>query len=227
MSVGEAWTTAAVAARIEVTLLAPQASAAEVRQLCADTATRAARGVCVSSCYVAVAREAVTGSDLRVVTVAGFPSGASLTAAKVAEVRAAADAGADEVDVVCAFGRLRGGDTDGVRADLAAVADAAAAAGVGCKIILESGWLSDEQIDAVCRWAVEAGAGWVKTSTGFGPRGATVADVTRMRGAVGDAARVKAAGGIRSWDDAVALLDAGADALGCSSPASVLAPGPA
>lgn len=223
MSAGRRWTVDAVAGRIEATLLAPQATADEVRALCAGAAARGVRGVCVSSCYVTVAREAVRGTDLRVVTVAGFPTGAALTAAKATEVAAAAGAGADEVDVVCAFGRLRGGDEAAVRADLAAVAVAAAAAGVVLKVILETGWLSDAQVEALCRWSVDAGAGWVKTSTGFGPRGASVPDVARMRAVVGDAARVKAAGGIRSWDQAVALLDAGADALGCSSPEAVLA----
>lgn len=223
MSDEAGWSVAAVARRLEATLLAPQATAAEVRALCADAAARGVRGVCVSSCYVAEARGAVAGADLRVITVAGFPTGAVLTAAKVAEVRAAAEAGADEVDVVCAFGQVRGGALDLARADLAAVAGAARDAGVVCKVILETGWLADAQVDTVCRWAVEAGAGWVKTSTGFGPRGASVADIRIMRAAVGDAARIKAAGGIRSWDQAVALLDAGADALGCSSPRLVLA----
>lgn len=217
------WSPATVAGRIEATLLAPQAGPGEVRTLCADAVARAVRGVCVASQYVALARDAVAGSPLRVVTVAGFPTGASLAAVKVAEVRAAADAGADEVDVVCGFGLLRGGDHAAARADLTAAAAAAHACGVACKIILETGWLSGAEIDTVCGWAVEAGAGWVKTSTGFGPRGASVEDVARMRAAVGDAARVKAAGGIRSWDQAVALLDAGADALGCSSPSAVLA----
>lgn len=216
------WSVPAVAGRIEATLLAPEATAEEARALCADALARRVRGVCVASQFVAVAREAVAGTTLKVVTVAGFPTGASLTAAKVAEIRAAADAGADEVDVVCAFGLVRGGDVAAARADLAAAAAAAQESGVACKVILETGWLSAAQVEEVCRWAVDAGAEWVKTSTGFGPRGASVEDVTRMRAIVGDAARVKAAGGIRSWDQAVALLDAGADALGCSSPAAIL-----
>lgn len=219
---GSPWSAAAVAGRIEATLLAPQATGDEVRALCAAAVAEAVRGVCVASQYVALARDAVAGSPLRVITVAGFPTGASLSAAKVAEISAAADAGADEVDVVCGFGLVRGGDHTAARADLSAVATAAHERGVACKIILETGWLSGAQIDAVCGWAVDAGAGWVKTSTGFGPRGASVEDVARMRAAVAGAARVKAAGGIRSWDQAVALLDAGADALGCSSPSVVL-----
>lgn len=216
------WSAAAVAARLEATLLAPQATTGDVRALCADAVALRVRGVCVASQYAALARSCVAGQGPRVMTVAGFPTGASLTAAKVAEVRAAADAGADEVDVVCAFGLVRGGDAAAARADLHAVAAAAREGDVACKVILETGWLSEAEIDALCRWAVDAGAEWVKTSTGFGPRGATVADVARMRAAVGQDARVKAAGGIRSWEQAVALLDAGADSLGCSSPASVL-----
>lgn len=212
-----------MAGRIEATLLAPQATAEDVAALCADAVERGVRGVCVASQYVALARRWVAGSGLRVVTVAGFPTGASLSAAKAAEVGAAAAAGADEVDVVCAFGLLRGGDAAGARADLAAVAAAARDAGVDAKIILETGWLSGEDIAVLCRWVVDAGAGWVKTSTGFGPRGASTDDVVRMRAAVGERARVKAAGGIRTFEQAVALLDAGADALGCSSPAAVLA----
>lgn len=219
------WSAADVAGRIEATVLAPEATAADVRRLCADAVERGVRGVCVASQHITTARACVAGSGLRVVTVAGFPTGASLTAAKVAEVRAAAAAGADEVDVVCAFGLLLGGGLDAARYDLAAVAAAADDAGVTCKVILETGWLSPEQVGVVCGWAVAAGAGWVKTSTGFGPRGASVDDVVRMRAAVGDRARVKAAGGIRTFDQAVALLDAGADSLGCSSPAAVLAAG--
>lgn len=217
------WTPDTVAARIEATMLRPEATPSDVRGLCADAVRYGTRGVCVASTYVPLARQCVMGTPLRVVSVAGFPTGAEATSVKVAEVHAAAESGADEVDVVACFGLMRGGERDAAQADVVAVIEAAAQRDVACKLILETAWLEDEQVRRLCGWAVEAGAGWVKTSTGFGPRGATVDDVALLRAAVGEHARVKAAGGIRSYDQAVALLDAGADALGCSQLAPTLA----
>ncbi|HWB70668.1 MAG TPA: deoxyribose-phosphate aldolase [Egibacteraceae bacterium] len=217
------WTVAQVAARLEATLLRPEATAADVARLCATALQRAVRGVCVAPVYVAAAAQLVAGSGLRTVTVAGFPSGATVTAAKVAEVRAAAQAGADEVDCVAPYGRLLGGEEAAVAADLEAVVGAAHAVGLAAKVIVEAAALPPALLRRACHLAVDAGADWVKSSTGFGPGGATVAGVRAMRAAVGDRARVKAAGGIRGWSDAVALLEAGADSLGCSAVEQLLA----
>lgn len=216
-----------VAATVDLTLLQPQATAAQARALCRDAVRLATRGVCVSPVYVPVAVAEVAGSPVSVVTVAGFPGGTSLTAGKVAELRAAAEAGARDVDAVLAYGRLLGGEDSAAGRDVEALAAAARDAGVTLKVILETGYLSPQLVDRACRLCVDAGVGWVKTCTGFGPRGASVDDVRRMRAAVAGHAHVKAAGGIRTWDAAAALLDAGADALGCSSLTAVLddAPG--
>jgi deoxyribose-phosphate aldolase len=216
-----------VAATVDLTLLHPEATAAQARALSRDAVRQATRGVCVSPVYVPLAVAEVAGSAVSVVTVAGFPGGASLTAGKVAELRAAAEGGARDVDAVLAYGRLLGGEDAAVGRDVEALAVAARDAGVTLKVILETGHLSPELVDRACRLCVDAGVGWVKTSTGFGPRGASVDDVRRMRAAVGGHAHVKAAGGIRTWDAAAALLDAGADALGCSSLTAVLDGAPA
>lgn len=213
---------ASVAQKIEATLLSPLTTAVDVRDLCAAALTHSVRGVCVPPVHVAVAAAELAGSGLEIVTVAGFPFGYDETAAKLAALQAAATAGAHEVDVVMAYGRLLDGEEQVVAAEFATLVSAAHAAGLVVKVILECGHLTPELVERACSLAVAAGAAWVKTSTGFGPRGATVADTRRLRAAVGKRARVKAAGGIRTWEEAVALLDAGADALGTSTFVAVL-----
>lgn len=205
-----------VAAAIEATILGPDVTETDVRHVCAAALVNQVRGACVPLAHVRVANAELGGSGLEVVTVAGFPSGDDPTAGKVEQIRAAAADGAYEIDVVLAYRQLLAGDVGAVEADLAAVVQAAHAEDLGIKIILETGALDPERIDLACELAVRAGADWVKTCTGYGPRGATTDDVRRMRTAVGDRARVKAAGGIATWEDAVAMLEAGADALGCS-----------
>lgn len=211
-----------VAAAIEATALAPGTSPRDVEALCALAVDLATRAVCVGPPHVGLAVAETSGTGVLVATVAGFPSGDEPTATKIEQVRAAAWSGADEVDVVLCYRRLLAGDVDEVAHDVHAVVDAAHGDGLEVKFILETGALTPELVHVACTIVVEAGGDWVKTSTGFGPRGATVEDVSRMREAVAGAARVKAAGGIRTWDDAVALLDAGADSLGCSAPRAVL-----
>lgn len=209
-------TRAQVATAIEATILGPDVTETDVRHVCAAALVNQVRGVAVPLEHVRTANAELAGSGLEVVTVAGFPSGDDPTAAKVAEIQEAAAAGAYEVDVVLSYRRLQAGQVEAVEADLAAVVQAAHAGELDIKIILETGALDPDRIDLACELAVGVGADWVKTCTGFGPRGATVDDVRRMRSAVGERARVKAAGGIATWDDAVAMLEAGAEALGCS-----------
>ena len=215
-----------VAAAIEATTLGPDVTETDVRHVCAAALLNQVRGVCVPLGHAGTANAELGGSGLEIVTVAGFPSGDDPTAAKVAQIQAAAAAGAYEVDVVLAYRRLLAGQVEAVEADLAAVVQAAHSGDLAIKIILETGALDPDRIELACALAVAAGADWVKTCTGFGPRGATVDDVRRMRSAVGDRARVKAAGGIATWDDAVAMLEAGADALGCSRFLDILDRGP-
>lgn len=211
-----------VAAAIEATILGADVTETDVRHVCAAALMNQVRGVCVPLEHVRVANAELGGSGLAIVTVAGFPGGDDPTAAKLAEIEAAAEDGAYEVDVVIAHRRLVAGDVDAVRADLASVVQAAHGRDLDVKIILETGALDPGLIDLACELCVDAGADWVKTSTGFGPRGASTEDVRRMRAAVGEHARIKAAGGIGTWDDAVAMLAAGADAIGCSAFLAVL-----
>ncbi len=216
-----------IAATLEATALAPDTSADDVRRLCAVAVREGTRAVCVPLEHVRLAREELDGAGPMVVTVAGFPRGDDPPSRKVAEVGRAAEHGADEVDVVLAHHRLAAGDHEAATVDVVATVDAAHGAGLAVKIILETGALGPGLLRVACGLAVDAGADWVKTCTGFGPRGATVADVMLMRSAVGERVRIKAAGGIRDRAQAVALLDAGADTLGCSAVAAVLDDGPA
>jgi deoxyribose-phosphate aldolase len=211
-----------VAATIEATALAPGTSAVDVGHLCAAGLVHGVRAVCVPLEHVPVAVSEVAGSGVIVVTVAGFPGGDDPTKEKVVAIDVAAETGADEVDVVLDHRAIAAGRIDDAAADIRSVVESAHASELAVKIILETGALTVSQVEEACRICVGAGADWVKTSTGFGPRGASVDDVRRMRSIVGDRARVKAAGGIRTWQDAVALLDAGADAIGCSAFVEIL-----
>lgn len=211
-----------VAGAVEATILGPEVTETDVRHVCAAALVNQVRGVCVPLSHVSVARSELGGSGLEVVTVAGFPGGDDPTAAKVEQIEAAARQGAYEVDVVMAYRRLVAGEVDAVEADLSSVVHTAHSQDLAVKVILETGALDDRRIDLACELSVAAGADWVKTCTGFGPRGATTEDVRRMRAAVGERARVKAAGGIATWDDAAAMIEAGADAIGCSAFLTIL-----
>ncbi len=216
-------TPAEMARRIDHTLLKPQATAADILRLCDEARMAAMAAVCVNPVYVPLAAERLTGSDVRVCTVVGFPLGATATAVKVLEARLAIESGAREIDSVMFVGGLKGGDETAVLDDLRAVAEVCRSTGALCKVILETCLLTDEEKDRAVELAARSGAHYVKTSTGFGAAGATVEDVTRL------AARahplgvcVKASGGIRSLDDALRMLAAGADRIGTSNGAAIL-----
>ena len=205
---------------IEHTALKPEVTPAAIARLCEEAAAWGFRGVCVNPRFVAAARRWLQGQAVRVVSVVGFPLGASLTASKAAEARAVIDAGADEVDMVLPVGLLVAGEHAAVLDDIAAVV--AAAGPVPVKVILETLLLDEPAKIAGCQLAEQAGAAFVKTSTGFGGAQATVADVALMRRTVGDRLRVKASGGIRDFAAARALVAAGADVLGCSASVAML-----
>ena len=152
----------------------------------------------------------------------GFPHGSNLTAIKVAEAQAAMDDGAVELDMVLNIGQLRSGKTDYVRADIQAVCDAAHARGVKVKVIFENAYLTDEQKILACKLSEAAGADWVKTSTGFAPSGATLEDLRLMRANVSDKVQVKAAGGVRTLDALLAVIDAGVTRCGATATAAIL-----
>jgi deoxyribose-phosphate aldolase len=210
---------ATLAAMIDHTLLRPEATDEDVAHLCAEATELGVAAVCVSPSRLPLASP--PGGDVAVAAVVGFPSGAHPSAAKAAEAEAAAAAGADELDVAVDLGLVRAGGWTAVVAELAAVR--AAAPAVLLKVIVESAALEGEELEACCRAAEDAGADYVKTSTGFHPAGgASVEAVARMAAAVDGRLGVKASGGIRDAATALAMVDAGATRLGCSATRAVL-----
>jgi deoxyribose-phosphate aldolase len=208
-----------LAALIDHTLLSPAADRAGIRRLCSEARTYSIGHVCVNPHYVAECRELLRGSGVGICSVAGFPLGANLAEVKALEARRAVELGADEVDMVINIGALRSGEDFLVREDIQGVV---AASGVTTKVILETALLSDEEKRRGCIAAMEAGAHFVKTSTGFAQGGATVADVRLMKAAVQGRLGVKASGGIRTYDSARSFLEAGATRLGTSSGPAIL-----
>jgi deoxyribose-phosphate aldolase len=206
-----------IAALIDHTLLKPQATAADIRRLCQEAKQYQFAAVCVNPYWVPLAATELAGSPVRVATVAGFPLGANTTAVKVTEAEVAIAAGAHEIDMVLNIGELCGGNLDAVHRDIAAVVAASHARGALVKVILETALLNDEQKTAACHLSKDAGADFVKTSTGFSTHGATVADVELMRRVVGPATGVKGSGGVRTLEDLRAMHAAGANRIGTSA----------
>jgi len=218
----EKLTPESLARHIDHTVLKPEAARGDVEQVCAEALEFGFAAVCVPPAWLHVAVAAVAGTATVPSTVIGFPFGYTTTTAKVHETRDALAIGAREVDMVINIGALKCGDDDIVRADIAAVVEAAAEAGVTVKVILETALLDNMEKRRGCRLAVAAGAAFVKTSTGFATAGATIEDVVLMREVVGTSLGIKAAGGIRDLAAAVALLDAGADRLGTSASVAIV-----
>lgn len=207
---------------IDHTLLKPQASRQDILDLCAEATRAGVKSVCVNPLWVTTVREALTGSGVLTCAVAGFPLGATTTAVKVAEAAGAVADGADEVDMVIDIAAALAGDRDTLVADIAAVAEAVHAGGAILKVIIEACLLDEAAKELACRAAVEAGADFVKTSTGFSTGGATVEDVALMRRVVGPDVGVKASGGVRTRQDALAMVEAGATRIGASSALAIL-----
>lgn len=206
-----------IAAFIDHTLLKPEATQAQVAALCHEAAAFNFASVCINPVFVPLAALLLRGSPVMVCTVVGFPLGATAAAVKVFETETAVRDGASEIDMVINVGALKSGDYATVLADIEAVVQAAHAGGATVKVIIEAALLTDDEKVMACRLAKAAKADYVKTSTGFGPGGATTADVALMRQTVGSEMGVKAAGGIRSYQDAVAMIEAGATRLGASA----------
>lgn len=200
---------------IDHTALKPDATKEKIRQLCEDARQWSFASVCINPCNVAFAKELLVGSDVKVCTVIGFPLGQNTTAVKVAETEDAYALGCDEFDMVINVGRLKDGDYTYVKEDIAAVV--AAAKGKLVKVIIETGLLTDEEKAIATRLSCEAGAHFVKTCTGFSTGVATVEDIRLMKQNVSGNVKLKASSGIRSYQDAKALIDAGADRLGTSA----------
>lgn len=208
------------AALIDHTILRPDATRADVRRLCEEAIRYGFGAVFVPPCFLEEAVALLTGYPVRVGVPVGFPLGHQRTEAKVAEAVEARRLGAVELDMVLNVGRLKSGEAEAVRADIEAVVRATP--GAGHKVILETCFLTQPEKVLACRLAVEAGADYVKTSSGFGPGGATVEDVRLMVETVAGRVRVKASGGIRDAKTALALLEAGADRLGTSASLRIL-----
>lgn len=205
---------------IDHTVLRPEAVKADVVRLCREAKEHRFTVIFVPPCYVGEAVAAVAGADVRVGIPIGFPLGGHTTAAKVAEAIEAVARGASVLDMVINVSRLKSGDYDEVRRDIAEVVTATP--NVEHKVILETCYLTQQDKLTACRLVIEAGADYVKTSTGFGPAGATVEDVRLMKTAVAGQVKVKASGGIRDWKTAQAMLEAGADRIGTSASLKIM-----
>lgn len=201
---------------IDHTLLKANATPEQIAKICEEARTYDFASVCVNSCYAGLVTELLKGSDVKTCCVVGFPLGAMLPAAKAFETSAAIEAGATEIDTVINVGALKAGNTQFVQEDIEAVVKAAKGKAI-VKVIIETCLLTDEEKVTACLLAKAAGADFVKTSTGFSTAGATVADVALMKKTVGDEMQVKAAGGIRDYETAMAMIQAGADRIGASA----------
>ena len=207
---------------IDHSLLKPELTEQEVIDGCKLAAKYNTATVCVKPCHVKLAAEVLKGSDVKVSTVIGFPHGSNLTATKLCEAQAAMDEGAVELDMVLNIGQLRSGKMDFVGADIKAVCDAAHSQAVKVKVIFENAYLTDQQKIQACKLCEAAGADWVKTSTGFAPSGATLDDLRLMRANVSEKIQVKAAGGVRTLDALLAVIDAGVTRCGATATAAIL-----
>jgi deoxyribose-phosphate aldolase len=211
-----------IAALIDHTILKADATREDVVKVCREARQYTFASVCVNPYWVPVVRSELAGTPVKVCTVVGFPLGATSTEAKVCETVGAIRAGAQEIDMVINVGALRSGDTEAVRGDIQAVVKAAHAGGAIVKVILETALLNDEQKTLASQLCKQAGADFVKTSTGFSTAGATAHDIALMRAAVGPAMGVKASGGIRTLDDVKTMTAAGATRIGASASVKIV-----
>jgi len=206
-----------LARMIDHTLLKPEATPSQVTKLCQEARQYQFAAVCVNPTHVRLCADLLHGSSVKVCTVIGFPLGATLTEVKVFEARTAIENGAAEVDMVINIGALKAGDVDLVEKDIRAVVQASHPMNALVKVIIETTLLTNEEKITACSLAKQAGADYVKTSTGFSTGGATSEDVALMRGVVGPEMGIKAAGGVRSLAEAEKMIKAGATRIGTSS----------
>ncbi len=205
---------------IDHTILKPEASIDDVRKLCIEAKEYNFYSVCVNSAYVNVAYNFLLHSDVKVCSVVGFPLGAMIKEAKAYEAKFAVDSGAEEIDMVINIGLLKSGKIDLFERDIKKVREACKASVL--KVIIETCLLDDKEKILACKIAKEYGADFVKTSTGFSTGGATEHDVELMRKTVGDKMGVKASGGIKTYEDAIKMINAGANRLGTSSGIAIM-----
>ncbi|MGH9704933.1 MAG: deoxyribose-phosphate aldolase [Candidatus Acidiferrales bacterium] len=211
-----------IARLIDHTLLKPDASRDEVRKLCQEAVRFGFASVCINPSYVSLAAELVHGSNVKVCTVVGFPLGATLPQVKIYETEEVMKLGAQEIDMVINVGALKSKQDEVVESDIRGVVEASHHGGGICKVIIEAALLTVEEKVRACVASKSAGADFVKTSTGFGPGGATAEDVALMRAVVGGEIGVKAAGGVRTLEDFKKMVAAGATRIGASASVKIL-----
>jgi len=215
-----------MAKMIDHTMLSPVATVEDIKKLCQEANKYEFASVCVNPIFVPLAAKLLSSTSVKVTTVVGFPLGANSSETKAFETRNAIKNGAQEIDMVMNLGAFKSGAFDLVRADIKAVVDAIKTAGVTSdiivKVILETSYLDRDEIVQACTLAKNAGADFVKTSTGFGPGGANVEDVSLMRKTVGREIGVKASAGIKDYHQALDMLDAGANRIGASSGVAIV-----
>lgn len=209
-----------IAKMIDSTLLKPDATAEDIKKLCNDAKKYNFASVCVNPCFVSLASDLLISVETKVCTVIGFPFGTATVESKVFEAKDAVRNGADEIDMVINIGALKDKKYEIVKKEIKNVVDEVGK--VVVKVIIETCYLTDEEKIKACEIAKEAGAHFVKTSTGFGPKGATVEDVALIRKTVGPNMGVKASGGIRTIDDAVKMINAGANRIGTSNAVEIV-----
>ncbi|MFD2098970.1 deoxyribose-phosphate aldolase [Flagellimonas iocasae] len=205
---------------IDHTNLKPTALPSDIKKLCEEAKTYGFYAVCVNGCHVSVAKEALKDTKVKIAAVVGFPLGAMSTKAKVFEAKDCVENGADEIDMVINIGWLKSNQFDLVRNDIKSIKQAIG--NITLKVILETCYLTPSEKEKACILAVEAGADFVKTSTGFGNGGATFDDVILMKKMVGDKAKIKASGGIKDRETALKYIDLGVSRIGTSSGPSLL-----
>ena len=205
---------------IDHTLLKAPSTSKQIRELCLQAKEYDFASVCVNTCYVSLAKEILKDTDVKVCCVVGFPLGAMATVSKAFETKQAVKDGATEIDMVINIGAAKEENWKYVEDDIRAVVEAAQ--GNVVKVIIETCLLTDEEKVKACKCAINAKAHFVKTSTGFSTAGATIEDVKLMRKTVKDKCLVKAAGGVRNLKDAMAMIEAGADRLGCSAGITIM-----
>ena len=211
-----------LAKRIDHAIVKPDITIKDVREACEEAVRYGLRGICVPPCYVEQASEFLRNSGVRLCAVVGFPFGFSLPEAKAKEAELALELGASDIDMVMNISALKSGLHELVLRDIRGVVEIARARDGIVKVIVEVCYLTEEELRKACELAVEAGADFVKTSTGMGPGGATLEAVRTMKAVVRGRAGVKAAGGIRTYEKAMAMIEAGADLIGTSTPGAIL-----
>ncbi|WP_430883024.1 deoxyribose-phosphate aldolase [Fusibacter sp. JL216-2] len=209
---------------IDHTILKPQTTEEQVKTVCAEAREHGFFSVCVNPCYVSLVKEELEGSETKVCSVISFPLGANIPEVKAFEATKAIADGADEIDMVINIGALKDGKFDYVREDIKAVVEACKGKAL-LKVIIEACLLTDEEKVKACQLAKEAGADYVKTSTGFSTGGATAEDIALMRKTVGPELGVKASGGVRDFEGAKKMIDAGASRIGASSSVAIVTGG--